>query len=196
MSWLSPRTVRGWFVLIVLGALFLSQLASLALLASQQTFLRSALHEAEAFRRTAGIVSLAREANEATRQTIEETASGPSFVVQFAGAPLVEATHRNAALSAALAANVGSRAKDVRVSWDNDVRTFGWAKFEKKLGAVEDKLGFTINPQGWFRKIIGILFLVVGLAVATGAEAGAELADAGAAARSRRSACRFLGVSQ
>ena len=48
MSWLSPRTVRGWFVLIVLGALMLSQIVSLGLLASQQTFLRSALHEAEA----------------------------------------------------------------------------------------------------------------------------------------------------
>ncbi len=63
MSWFSPRTVRGWFVLIVLGALIVSQLASVALLASQQTFLRSALHEAEAFRRTAGIVMLAKEAD-------------------------------------------------------------------------------------------------------------------------------------
>ena len=71
MSWLSPRTVRGWFVLIVLGALIVSQLASLALLASQQTILRSALHEAEAFRRTAGIVTLAKNADEQTRQTIE-----------------------------------------------------------------------------------------------------------------------------
>lgn len=133
MSWLSPPTVRGWFVLIVLGALFLSQLASFALLASQQTFLRSALHEAEAFRRTAGIVSLAREANAETRRTLEETASGPSFVVRFASEPLVENAKRNVGLSRALARNVGSRPNDVRVSWDNEVQTFSWKKFEKKL---------------------------------------------------------------
>lgn len=133
MSWLSPRTVRGWFVLIVLGALFLSQLASLALLASQQTFLRSALHEAEAFRRTAGLVSLAREANAETRRTIEETASGPSFLVRFAGEPLVEDAKRNVGLSRALARSVGSEPDDVRVSWDNEVQAFSWKKFEKRL---------------------------------------------------------------
>ena len=89
MSWLSPRTVRGWFALIVLGALALSQLASFALLAGQQTILRSALHEAEAFRRTAGIIALAKDAAPETLKSIEDTASGPSFLVHFSDAPAV-----------------------------------------------------------------------------------------------------------
>ena len=37
-----------------------------------------------------------------------------------------------------------------------------------------DKLGVAIEPGGWFRKAIGILFLIVGLAVATGAESSTE----------------------
>ncbi|MDR3571840.1 MAG: cytochrome c biogenesis protein CcdA [Candidatus Pacebacteria bacterium] len=37
-----------------------------------------------------------------------------------------------------------------------------------------DKLGVTINPQGWFRRTIGVLFVLVGLAVATGVEASTE----------------------
>ena len=37
-----------------------------------------------------------------------------------------------------------------------------------------DKLGVTIEPGGWFRRTIGILFIIVGLAVATGAEASIE----------------------
>lgn len=37
-----------------------------------------------------------------------------------------------------------------------------------------DRLGVTIEPKGWFRRAIGILFIVVGLTVATGAEAGTE----------------------
>ena len=37
-----------------------------------------------------------------------------------------------------------------------------------------DKLGVAINPEGWFRRGIGILFLIIGLAVATGAEASTE----------------------
>jgi len=37
-----------------------------------------------------------------------------------------------------------------------------------------DKLGVAIEPGGWFRRGIGVLFLIVGLAVATGAEAKAE----------------------
>jgi cytochrome c-type biogenesis protein len=37
-----------------------------------------------------------------------------------------------------------------------------------------DKLGVAIEPGGWFRRGLGILFLVVGLAVATGAEAATE----------------------
>jgi signal transduction histidine kinase len=133
MSWLSPRTVRGWFVLIVLGALIVSQLASLALLASQQTFLRSALHEAEAFRRTAGIVRLAKDADEKTRQTLEETASGPSFLVRFGSEPLVAASDRNVRLSKALARNTGSDADAVRVAWEDALRTFRFEQFEEKI---------------------------------------------------------------
>lgn len=37
-----------------------------------------------------------------------------------------------------------------------------------------DRLGVTINPQGWFRRGIGILFILVGLFVATGADASTE----------------------
>jgi cytochrome c biogenesis protein CcdA/thiol-disulfide isomerase/thioredoxin len=37
-----------------------------------------------------------------------------------------------------------------------------------------DRLGVTINPEGWFRKAIGILFVIVGLGVFTGAEAKLE----------------------
>ncbi len=37
-----------------------------------------------------------------------------------------------------------------------------------------DRLGVAINPEGWFRRGIGILFLIVGIAVATGAEATTE----------------------
>ena len=33
-----------------------------------------------------------------------------------------------------------------------------------------DRLGVAIDPEGWFRRSIGILFLIVGLAVLTGAE--------------------------
>ena len=38
-----------------------------------------------------------------------------------------------------------------------------------------DRLNVTIEPGGWFRRAIGVLFLIVGLAVATGSEAKAEL---------------------
>ena len=118
MSWLSPRTVRGWFVLIVLGALAVSQIASFALLMGQQTFLRSALHEAEAFRRTAGIIALAKDATAETRRSIEQTASGPSFLVHFDDTPLVAEAKRNDALSEALAVGTGSEPSSVRVAWD------------------------------------------------------------------------------
>jgi cytochrome c biogenesis protein CcdA/thiol-disulfide isomerase/thioredoxin len=37
-----------------------------------------------------------------------------------------------------------------------------------------DRLGVTIDPSGWFRRGIGILFIVVGLTVALGWEANAE----------------------
>ncbi|HUO50016.1 MAG TPA: redoxin family protein [Candidatus Paceibacterota bacterium] len=40
--------------------------------------------------------------------------------------------------------------------------------------SLVDRLGVTINPEGWFRRGIGILFVIVGLAVATGAEASTE----------------------
>jgi signal transduction histidine kinase len=134
MSWLSPRTVRGWFVLIVLGALALSQLASFALLAGQQTILRSALHEAEAFRRTAGIVALAKGAKAETLRSIEETASGPSFLVAFSDKPVVGETARNEGLSAALARDMGSEPSAVRVAWDATVGTFHFRRIERVTG--------------------------------------------------------------
>ena len=37
-----------------------------------------------------------------------------------------------------------------------------------------DKLGIAIEPNGWFRRAIGILFLIVGLGVLTGVEANLE----------------------
>lgn len=37
-----------------------------------------------------------------------------------------------------------------------------------------DRLGVTIEPGGWFRKTIGILFIIVGLGVATGVSARVE----------------------
>lgn len=37
-----------------------------------------------------------------------------------------------------------------------------------------DKLGVAIDPSGWFRRGIGVLFIVVGLGVATGVEANLE----------------------
>ena len=37
-----------------------------------------------------------------------------------------------------------------------------------------DKLGVTIEPGGWFRRTVGVLFLIVGIAVATGTMARAE----------------------
>ena len=38
-----------------------------------------------------------------------------------------------------------------------------------------DKLGVAIEPGGWFRRSLGILFIVVGLAIATGVEAKTEI---------------------
>lgn len=37
-----------------------------------------------------------------------------------------------------------------------------------------DKLGVAIEPGGWFRRGIGVLFIIVGIAVSTGAEAQSE----------------------
>jgi signal transduction histidine kinase len=118
MSWFSPRTVRGGFVLIVLGAVLLSQIVSLGLLVSQETFLASALHEAEAMRRTAGIVSLAQGADAATRESIEITASSPSFQVSFDPAPFVDESQRNEVLSSQLALRIATDPRQVRVAWD------------------------------------------------------------------------------
>lgn len=39
---------------------------------------------------------------------------------------------------------------------------------------IVDRLGITIDPSGWFRKSIGLLFVIVGLLVATGTEAKIE----------------------
>ncbi len=134
MSWLSPRTVRGWFALIVLGALALSQLASFALLAGQQTILRSALHEAEAFRRTAGIIALAKDAAPETLKSIEDTASGPSFLVHFADKPAVSEKARNKGLSEAFARGTGSAPDTVRVAWDATVGMFRFRRVERVSG--------------------------------------------------------------
>ncbi|MEQ1756275.1 MAG: ATP-binding protein [Micropepsaceae bacterium] len=118
MSWLSPRTVRGWFVLIVLGALLLSQLVSLGLLASQQTILRSALHEAEALNRAERLVFLARNANPKTLDDIQVTASSSSFIVSFDQEPIVPPGKNNEALAGALASRTSSPPDKVRVAWD------------------------------------------------------------------------------
>lgn len=133
MSWFSPRTVRGWFVLIVLGALILSQAVSIALLAGQQTYLQSALHEAEAFRRTIGLVSLAKDADEETRRKIEATASSSSFFVKFSNEPLVDETRRNASLSRALARGTGSNSDAVRVAWDKSPEAPAFTRFIRNV---------------------------------------------------------------
>ncbi len=133
MNRLSPKTLRGWFVLIVLGALILSQTVSIVLLAGQQTYLRSALHEAEAFRRTIGLVSLAKDADEQTRRKIEETASSAAFFVKFASEPLVDETRRNTSLSRALAHGTKSDPGAVRVAWDNSADARSFARFVRSV---------------------------------------------------------------
>lgn len=118
VSWLSPRTVRGWFVLIVLGALLLSQLVSLGLLASQQTILSSALHEAEALNRAERLVFLARNANPKTLDDIQVTASSSSFIVSFDKEPIVPQDKNNEDLANSLASRTASAPDKVRVAWD------------------------------------------------------------------------------
>jgi len=105
----------------------------LALLASQQTILRSALHEAEAFRRTAGIVNLAKDADAKTRDSIEQTASGPSFLVRFASEPLVEAEKRNVRLSKSLARATRTETEAVRVAWEDATQVIRFEQFEEKI---------------------------------------------------------------
>ena len=116
MSWLSPRTVRGWFVLIVMGALLLSQLVSLALMVSQQTILRSSLHEIEALGRTESIVNLARNADEKMLRNIEITASSPSFIVSFDKEPSIRPQDSNTSLAASLARATAFPEEAVRVA--------------------------------------------------------------------------------
>ncbi|NOT39740.1 MAG: HAMP domain-containing protein [Alphaproteobacteria bacterium] len=147
MSWFSPRTVRGWFVLIVLGALALSQLASFALMAGQQTILRSALHEAEVFRRTAGIIALARGAKPETLKSIEDTASGPSFLVSFSGKAAVPGKARNGALSEAFARSTGTQPGSVRVAWDATVGSFQFRRIERVTNG-ERTVIITRGPGG------------------------------------------------
>lgn len=118
MNWLSPRTVRGWFVLIVLGALLVSQLISAALLASQQTILQSAIQEAEALNRTEGLVALSRGANRKTLENIQITASSPSFIVSFDDHPSVTPAKSDRALAADLAERIATTADKVRVTWE------------------------------------------------------------------------------
>ncbi len=117
MSWFSPRTLRAWLVLIVLAALAVSQLASFAVLTSQQTILRMALHEAEAFRRTAGIVRLAHGATPAQLNSIATIASGPAFEVRFSAVPAVDADLADEELSQSLVEELGSDVKSARVAW-------------------------------------------------------------------------------
>lgn len=119
MSWLSPRTLRGWFVLIVMGALLLSQLVSLALMLSQQTILRSSLHEVEALGRAESIVNLARNADDRMLRNIEITASSPTFIVSFGKAATIRPEDSNRSLAASLARSTGSPADAVRVAWDS-----------------------------------------------------------------------------
>jgi signal transduction histidine kinase len=133
VSWFSPRTVRGWLVLIVLGALAVSQVASVALLAGQQTYLRSALHEAEAFRRTISLVSLAKEADEETRRKIETTASSLSFRVRFSDEPLVTKERRSASLSEALAIGTQTEPDSVSVAWDKSPDALAFTRFEREV---------------------------------------------------------------
>lgn len=118
MSWLSPRTVRGWFVLIVLGALLLSQVISLGLLASQQTILQSAIQEAEALNRTEGLVNLAKGASQKTLDNIQLTASSPSFIVSFDAKPSVEPAKSNVSLAEDLADRIATTPDKVRIAWD------------------------------------------------------------------------------
>ena len=118
MNWLQPSTVRGWFVLIVLGALLLSQLISLALLVSQQSILRSAMHEAEALIRTEGLYSLAKNADEKTLKDIQLTATSPTFIVSFDNHPVIAAGKNNAALARSLAERIAVGSNQVRIAWD------------------------------------------------------------------------------
>lgn len=118
MTWLSSRTLRGWFVLIVMGALLLSQLISLTLMVSQQTILRTSLHEVEALGRAESIVKLARNADEKTLRNIEITASSPTFIVSFDKIPSIAPGDSNRSLAASLARSTGSPEDAVRVAWD------------------------------------------------------------------------------
>jgi signal transduction histidine kinase len=117
VSWLSPRTLRGWLVIIVLSALAISQVISFAVLTSQQTILRMALHEAEAFRRTAGVVKLAHNAPLAQLNTIATIASGPAFQVRFSTMPSVDAEIADEDLSQSLVDELGGDVKSARVAW-------------------------------------------------------------------------------
>ncbi|MBI1212005.1 MAG: HAMP domain-containing protein [Alphaproteobacteria bacterium] len=117
MSWLSPSTLRGWLVIIVLAALAISQAISYAVLTSQQTILRMTLHEAEAFRRTAGIVKLAHNASLTKLATIATIASGPAYQVRLSTLPAVDAEMADGDLSRALADTLGSDVKTARVAW-------------------------------------------------------------------------------
>ena len=117
MSWLSPWTLRGWLVIIVLAALAISQVISFAVLTSQQTILRMALHEAEAFRRTAGVVKLAHNASIAQLNTIATIASGPAFQVRFSTLPSVDSEIADEDLSQSLVDELGGDVKSARVAW-------------------------------------------------------------------------------
>src|ERR1700687_2134707 len=76
-----------------------------------------ALHEAEAFRRTAGIVRLAHGARPTQLNSIATIASGPAFEVRFSPAPAVDADLADEELSQSLADELGSDVKSARVAW-------------------------------------------------------------------------------
>jgi signal transduction histidine kinase len=75
------------------------------------------LHEAEAFRRTAGVVKLAHKASLAELSNIATIASGPAFQVQFSTLPGVEADMADEDLSQALVDELGGEVKSARVAW-------------------------------------------------------------------------------
>lgn len=117
MSWLSPRTLRGWLLLIMLGAIVASQLVLLTLLFVQQSSLRLSFVEGEAFRRAVGIVQLAKTAKPEQRFAIAAIASSPTFAVEFAPAPRIEAKDANPELSQLLARQLRLEPDAIRVVW-------------------------------------------------------------------------------
>jgi len=89
MKRLLPNTLQGQFVLIMLAALLLSQLASFLLIESRWRYLEFDLFEPDVFARTAELAIIANRTEKDKRQEIGILASGPFFFVQFTDKPLV-----------------------------------------------------------------------------------------------------------